>query len=100
MAVFLFLPAYFVTLMLIIVQNVNAYSCPARDEAFELVTGFVFTAPDAILDTRPGVLKLDQCIEACNNNSTCLSVNYETGLCVLFSTSADTTPGKIIALYF
>ena len=67
-----------------------------RDEAFELVTGFVFTSPDSILDTRPGVLKLDECIEACNLNSTCLSVNYETGLCVLFSSSADQTPGKML----
>ena len=58
-------------------------------------SGFVFTSPDSILDTRPGVLKLDECIEACNLNSTCLSVNYETGLCVLFSSSADQTPGKI-----
>ena len=78
----------------LLISNVLAYSCPKRDEAFELVTGFVFTSPDSILDTRPGVLKLDECIEACNLNSTCLSVNYETGLCVLFSSSADQTPGK------
>ena len=72
----------------------NAYSCPLRDEAFELVTGYVFTSPDTILDTRPGVLKLEKCIQACQSNSTCLSVNYETGLCILFSTSAEETPGK------
>lgn len=75
-------------------QNQQQFSCPFRDEAFELVTGFVFTSPDSILDTLPGVLKLDECIEACRGNSSCLSVNYETGLCVLFSTSADQTPGK------
>ena len=46
------------------------------------------------MDTRPGVLKIEDCIDACRRNSTCLSVNYETGLCVLFSGSAEETPGK------
>lgn len=81
-------------------QQQQQFSCPFRDEAFELVTGFVFTSPDSILDTLPGVLKLDECIEACRGNSTCLSVNYETGLCVLFSTSAEQTPGKHYCLLF
>jgi hypothetical protein len=68
--------------------------CPPRDVAFELVTGVVYTSPNSIVDTMPGVLKLEACIEQCRSNSTCFSVNYETGLCVLFSTSADMTPGK------
>ncbi len=72
----------------------QSFNCPYRDEAFELITGFVFTSPDSILDTRPGVLKLEDCISACQSNSTCLSVNYETGLCVLFASSAEQTPGK------
>ena len=72
--------------------------CPKRDEAFELVTGYVFTSPDTILDTRPGVLKLEDCIETCRRNSSCWSVNYETGLCVLFSSSAENTPGKPISV--
>jgi len=85
----------FVVQNLFVINTVSGYSCPIRDEAFELVTGFVFTSPNSILDTKPGVLKLEECIEACNLNSTCLSVNYETGLCVLFSSSADQTPGAL-----
>ena len=75
--------------------QIRINQCPTRDVAFELITGYVFTSPDSIVDTRPGVLKLEDCILACRSNSTCLSVNYETGLCVLFSTSADMTPGTL-----
>ena len=81
-------------LILVIRQSRGQLACPNRDEAFELVTGYVFTSPNTILDTRPGVLKLEDCIETCRRNSSCWSVNYETGLCVLFSSSAENTPGK------
>lgn len=83
-----------IVLIYLVTGSKAAFTCPFRDEAFELVTGYVFTSPQSILDTRPGVLKLDECIEACRGNSTCLSVNYETGLCVLFSSSAEETPGE------
>ena len=69
-------------------------NCAESDVTFELTTGFVFTAPDSILDTRPGVLKIEACIQSCRKNVTCRSVNYETGLCVLFSSSAESEPGK------
>lgn len=65
---------------------------------FELVTGYVFTAPDDLLDSIPGTLMLTDCLEACHGNDTCYSVNYETGLCVMFSSNADAYPGKIILL--
>ena len=29
-------------------------NCPESDISFELTTGYVFTSPDSILDTRPG----------------------------------------------
>lgn len=61
---------------------------------FELVTGYVFTAPDDLLDSIPGTLMLTDCLEACHGNDTCYSVNYETGLCVMFSSNADAYPGK------
>lgn len=38
---------------------------------------------------------LTDCLEACQNNESCSAVNYETGLCVLFSTTADKLPGNI-----
>lgn len=37
---------------------------------------------------------LTDCLEACQGNETCHAVNYETGLCVLFSANADQLPGK------
>ena len=37
---------------------------------------------------------LEECINKCSKDAKCLAVNYETGLCVLFSDSADSKPGK------
>ena len=85
---------YLLLLYLFIPEIKGQVVCPPRDVSFELITGYVFTSPDTIVDTRPGVLKIEDCIDACRRNSTCLSVNYETGLCVLFSGSAEETPGK------
>ena len=61
---------------------------------FELVTGFVYSAPSDLLDSLPGTLMLTDCLEACQSNDSCQSVNYETGLCVLFKSNADSYPGK------
>lgn len=36
---------------------------------------------------------LTDCLEACQANESCGAVNYETGLCVLFSSNADKLPG-------
>ena len=72
----------------------GAFGCPERDVHFELVTGHVYTAPDDMLDSRPGTLMLTDCIELCRRNATCKSANFETGLCVLFGSSAEEYPGK------
>jgi hypothetical protein len=61
---------------------------------FELITGFVYSAPSDLLDSLPGTLMLTDCLEACQSNDTCQSVNYETGLCVLFRSNADSYPGE------
>lgn len=55
---------------------------------------YVFSAPGKLLDSLPGTLMLTDCLEACQGNETCQAVNYETGLCVLFSANADQLPGK------
>lgn len=68
--------------------------CDPEMMGFELVTGYVFTAPDDLLDSIPGTIMLTDCLEACQSNETCHSVNYETGLCVLFTSNADYYPGK------
>ncbi|KAF0309694.1 Keratin-associated protein 12-2 [Amphibalanus amphitrite] len=70
-------------------------SCPPADVAFELWTGFVYSAPADLLDTRPGTLLLDQCAQLCAETAACRALNYETGLCVLFSSSAEQFPGSV-----
>ena len=74
----------------------QGFACDDKDTHFELVTGYVYTAPDDMLDSRPGTLMLTDCIELCRRNSTCKSANFETGLCVLFGSSAQNFPGKKI----
>lgn len=39
---------------------------------------------------------LTDCLEACQANESCGAVNYETGLCVLFSSNADKLPGMFM----
>ncbi|KAK8744725.1 hypothetical protein OTU49_000584 [Cherax quadricarinatus] len=36
----------------------------------------------------------------CKNNKSCMAVNYETGLCVLFSSNADMYPGSLTSSQF
>jgi len=74
--------------------------CDPELLGFELVTGYVFTAPDDLLDSIPGTLMLTDCLEACNVNASCHSVNYETGLCVLFASNADNYPGALTKSQF
>ena len=68
--------------------------CPDSEMTFEMVTGFVYTAPSDMLDSQPGTLMLTDCIDTCRKNSSCKSINYETGLCVLFSSNADEGQGN------
>ena len=77
----------------------SGFACAEKDTHFELVTGYVYTAPDDMLDSRPGTLMLTDCIELCRRNVTCKSANFETGLCVLFGSSAQDYPGKSIILF-
>ena len=79
-----------------LVTHAQFCSSPGDSVHTELVTGKVFTAPEDILDSRPGTLMLTDCIDLCLANSTCRSANFETGLCVLFSSSAQQYPGIYI----
>jgi len=67
---------------------------------FELVTGHVFTAPNDMLDSRPGTLMLTDCIDLCRANTTCQSANFETGLCVLFASSSKVSPDALTVSQF
>merc|ERR1712241_736919 len=83
-----------------VIQGSDRFACDEKDTHFELVTGYVYTAPDDMLDSRPGTLMLTDCIELCRRNSTCKSANFETGLCVLFGSSAEEFPGGLTASQF
>lgn len=61
---------------------------------------YVFSAPDQLLESMPGTLMLTDCLEACQANESCGAVNYETGLCVLFSSNADKLPGNKQSIFF
>lgn len=54
----------------------------------------MFSASNELLDSVPGTLMLNDCLEQCQTNDSCSAVNYETGLCVLFSSNADKMPGN------
>lgn len=73
----------------------NDEECDPDMIGFEIITGYVFSAPGKLLESLPGTLMLTDCLEACQNNDSCKSVNYETGLCVLFSSNSDLMPGKL-----
>lgn len=68
--------------------------CPDEELSFEMVTGYVYTAPADMLDSQPGTLMLTDCIDTCRKNASCRSINYETGLCVLFASNADDGEGN------
>lgn len=69
--------------------------CDSEMVGFELVTGYVYTAPTNMLESIPGSLMLTDCLETCQGNESCQAVNYETGLCVLFNSNADSNPGAL-----
>lgn len=79
---------------------VSSSECADDSVTFELVTGFVYSAPTDILDSQPGTLMLTDCIQTCRQNQTCRAVNYETGLCVLFSSNADSAPDALTTSQF
>ncbi|XP_043268987.1 uncharacterized protein [Venturia canescens] len=74
--------------------------CDPEMVGFELVTGYVHTAPKSMLESVPGTLMLTDCLELCQANDSCQAVNYETGLCVLFSSNADVNPGALTRSQF
>ncbi|GFV47430.1 apple domain-containing protein [Trichonephila clavipes] len=84
------------------IRDINHYSetCSFEKQSFELVTGYVFTAPDDTLELVPGTLHLTECLSYCRHNASCRAVNFETGLCVLFSSSATDRPDALTSSQF
>lgn len=60
--------------------------------SFELITGYVLSAAAESMLMQPGTLQLTDCLNICRQNSSCLAINFETGLCVLLQESADKNP--------
>jgi hypothetical protein len=81
----------------IVAQNND---CPNGFVTFELITGHVLTAPSETVTMLPGILHLIDCMERCLSNSTCKSVNFETGLCVLLSSSSYERPEALTPSQF
>ncbi|XP_045618140.1 uncharacterized protein [Procambarus clarkii] len=77
-------------------------SCPNPGEevSFELITGFVYSSADDIIDSKIGTLVLGECIEYCRLNSRCQALNFETGLCVLFKTAAGENSASLAVSQF
>ncbi|KAH8418049.1 hypothetical protein KR222_010949, partial [Zaprionus bogoriensis] len=67
---------------------------------YDIFISYVFSAPGKLMDSLPGTLMLTDCLNTCLKNATCQSVNYETGLCVLFSAHADQLPGALTKSQF
>ncbi|XP_071452023.1 uncharacterized protein [Hetaerina americana] len=87
------------------------FDCDPDMMGFELVTGSMFRGGGDGEGLGPGgrglargrqmavlveMLVLGECIEACAANASCRSLNYETGLCVLFDTDADEHPDSLM----
>ena len=74
--------------------------CNVSTDQLVTTAGYVYTAPADMLDSQPGTLMLTDCIDTCRSNSSCKSINYETGLCVLFSSSADENAAQLTPSQF
>ncbi|XP_064113013.1 uncharacterized protein LOC135219835 [Macrobrachium nipponense] len=70
------------------------------EETFELITGFVYSSADDIIDSQIGTLQLSDCIDLCQENPQCQALNFETGLCVLFRTAAGENSGGLAVSQF
>ncbi|XP_036325298.1 uncharacterized protein LOC118738469 [Rhagoletis pomonella] len=81
-------------------QGNDIQDCDADFIGFEITTGYVFSAPGKMLRSLPGTLMLTDCLDACRKDPACHAVNYETGLCVLFSSNADKLPGALAKSQF
>ncbi|RWS28961.1 uncharacterized protein B4U80_05755 [Leptotrombidium deliense] len=88
-------------------QNLRQhYFLIANSLEIQLVTknrpplSYVFRSPLDTLDTLSGVVQLTDCLADCRNNAACKAVNFETGLCVLLSSSATEKKNNFYASQF
>lgn len=67
--------------------------CESGVKSFELITGHVYSSTGDTIATEPGTLQLTDCLNYCQSDPRCQSINFETGLCVLFNSSASLKNG-------
>lgn len=73
----------------------TANRCDHNRSNFELLTGYVYSSSSDTIATIPGTLRLSDCLSTCRSNSSCRSLNFETGLCILFNSSAYDRPSAL-----
>lgn len=64
--------------------------CRAEQQIFELRSGLIQVSPGDTLATVPHSMHLSDCIARCARHAHCQSLNFETGLCVLFNRTEPT----------
>ena len=74
----------------------TAMECPNGDIGFELITGFVYSSADDIIESNIGALHMNECVQQCRKSPACKALNFETGLCVLFKTAAGSNSCEYI----
>ena len=47
------------------------------DIEFELITGFVYSNADDIIESNVGALQMPDCLQQCRANPSCLALNFE-----------------------
>lgn len=80
----------------------NQDHCPNGLLTFELSTGFIYkpASPAETLAMVPSTLQLTDCLDSCLQNHSCLAINFEMGLCVLLSSSAQQNPTSLYSSQF
>lgn len=77
----------------------SAMQCDGEID-FELITGFVYSSADDIIESNIGALHMNECVDQCRKNPACMALNFETGLCVLFKTAAGEDSGSLSVSQF
>lgn len=81
--------------------QLTSSNCSSGLLTFELSTGYIYKPSSAeTLAMMPSTLQLTDCLDYCLQNSSCLAINFEMGLCVLLSSSAKKNPTNLYSSQF
>lgn len=86
---------------LLMEQQLSSSNCSNGLLTFELSTGFIYKPSSTeTLIMMPSTLQLTDCLDYCLQNSSCLAINFEMGLCLLLSSSAKRNPANLYSSQF